>query len=108
MPDARTHSVYVIELDKAVRANRRFANANPECRADRPCLYVGLTGRSPEERFAQHKAGIKAARFVRAYGIRLRPRLYGHHNPMTYDDAQKMEVELARRLRKRGFAVWQN
>jgi len=105
---ARIRNVYVIELDEAIRTRRRFAEANPDCRADKPCLYVGSTALAPEERFAQHKAGIKAARFVEQYGVCLRPRDYARFNPMSYEDAQKMEVELARRLRKRGFAVWQN
>jgi hypothetical protein len=31
-----------------------------------------------------------------------------NHNPMTYEDAQYMEVEKARRLRMRGYAAWQH
>lgn len=101
-------NVYVIELDEEIRKNRRFADANPNARLDKPCLYVGSTARDPEERFAQHKRGFRAARFVRKYGLRLRPRYFRRHNPMTDAEARKFEVELARRLRKRGFAVWQN
>ena len=40
--------------------------------------YVGMTGLTPEQRFANHKAGIKSASVVRKYGVRLvptRPRL---------------------------------
>ena len=103
-----SRNVYVIELDSAVRNVRKFADANPGARLDKPCLYVGSTGLDPEERFAQHLAGYKAARFVKQFGVRLRPRYYAPYNPMTDDDARECEVELARRLRKRGFAVWQN
>src|SRR5919107_1942204 len=49
--------------------------------------YVGMTGLTPEQRFANHKAGIKAASVVRKYGERLVPVLYEHLNPMRYDDA---------------------
>jgi len=42
-----------------------------------PCLYVGMTGLTPEERFANHKAGTKAAAVVKRYGLRLLPELYG-------------------------------
>ena len=42
------------------------------------------------------------------FGKYLKPRHYKRFNPMTYYDALAMEKELARRLRKRGYAVWQN
>ena len=68
--------------------------------------YVGMTGLTPEERFANHKQGIKAAGIVRRHGERLVPRLYEHLNPMPYDRAKLMEVMLADSLRKRGFVVF--
>ncbi len=68
--------------------------------------YVGMTGLSPEQRFQNHKAGVKAARVVRKYGERLVPRLYSHLNPMPYARAKDMEVMLADSLRKRGYSVF--
>jgi len=68
--------------------------------------YVGMTGLSPEARFANHKAGRKASRVVRKFGERLVPRLYAHLNPMTYARAKQMERYLAESLRKRGFQVF--
>jgi hypothetical protein len=68
--------------------------------------YVGMTGLSPEVRFQNHKAGIKAARVVRKYGEHLVPKLYAHLNPMPYKRAQWMEAVLAESLRKRGFLVF--
>jgi len=109
LPSRRTttHNVYVIQLSDDVRAVPAFAEANPHCRADKPCLYVGLTGLTPEQRFERHMQGIQACRLVRRFGLRLRPDLYARFNPMTYATAKAMEVELAERLRRRGFAVWQ-
>ena len=49
--------------------------------------YVGMTGLSPEQRFENHKNGIKAARVVRKFGERLVPKLYAHLNPMSYEEA---------------------
>lgn len=90
---AAHHSVYVVFL------------RNP--RGDgRAGYYVGMTGLRPEERLANHKAGIKAARVVQKFGVRLVPTLYEHLNPMTYEDAVRMEGELAESLRKRGFRVF--
>jgi predicted GIY-YIG superfamily endonuclease len=68
--------------------------------------YVGMTGLSPEERFENHKKGVKAARIVRRCGERLVPRLYSHLNPMPFARAKAMEVLLADSLRKRGFVVF--
>ena len=68
--------------------------------------YVGMTGLSPEQRFENHKGGIKSARIVRRHGERLVPRLYAHLNPMPYARAKEMEVILADSLRKRGYLVF--
>ena len=68
--------------------------------------YVGMTGLSPEQRFENHKLGVKAARIVRKCGERLVPKLYAHLNPMPYAKAKAMEVMLADSLRKRGFSVF--
>lgn len=106
--DYAHHNVYVVELDAAVRTNKKFLAANPNCRADKPCLYVGVTGLTPEKRFENHKAGVKSSSIVKKYGVRLRPKCYSRYNPMTYEDAANKEIKLAERLRARGFAVWQN
>jgi predicted GIY-YIG superfamily endonuclease len=92
---ARTghHSVYVVYL----RNPRGDGKAG---------YYVGMTGLSPEQRFENHKNGIKAARVVRKFGERLVPRLYAHLNPMSYERALRMEGLLAESLRKRGFVVF--
>jgi predicted GIY-YIG superfamily endonuclease len=68
--------------------------------------YVGMTGLTPEERFENHRNGIKAARVVRKFGERLVPKLYAHLNPMPYAKAKAMEVFLAESLRKRGYRVY--
>ena len=65
-----------------------------------------MTGLSPEQRFENHKRGIKAARVVRKFGERLVPKLYAHLNPMPYKKALEMETMLADSLRKRGYQVF--
>ena len=87
------HCVYVVFL------------RNP--RGDgKAAYYVGMTGLTPEQRFKNHKDGIKAASIVRRFGERLVPRLYAHFNPMPYAEAQKKEVELAAALRQKGYIVY--
>jgi|TARA_B100000809_G_scaffold198213_1_gene197982 hypothetical protein len=103
-----THNIYVIELDKEVLKKRRFKEANPDYVEGKPCVYVGMTSKSPEDRFNQHKEGYRASRIVKQFGIRLKPRHYESHNPMNRDEASEMEFEKARRLRKKGWGVWVN
>jgi hypothetical protein len=66
-----------------------------------------MTGLDPDIRFDKHKAGIQANRFVQDWGLRLLPGLYERYNPMTFAEAQAMEVELGIALRKAGYGVWQ-
>jgi predicted GIY-YIG superfamily endonuclease len=87
------HSVYVVYL------------RNPKGDG-KAAYYVGMTGLSPAARLENHKKGIKAARVVRRFGVRLVPKLYAHLNPMSYDKAVAMEVSLAESLRKRGYVVY--
>ncbi len=109
---AQSKSVYVVELDPSVWIeSKAFREENPQYApaSGAKCLYVGMTGHAPAERFAKHKAGIKAGRgFVRRYGLALRPDLFEHENPLTYDAACQREVSLAEELRARGHAVRQN
>ena len=70
-------------------------------------LYVGQTSRDPDLRFDRHKAGIQANRYVQRFGLRLLPEIYSAYNPMSYDAARDMEVELAIDLREGGYGVWQ-
>jgi hypothetical protein len=108
-PRRRRHrySVYVVELARGVLYERKFQKCNPNYNPERPCVYVGMTGLDPDVRFDKHKAGIQSNRYVREYGVRLLPALYQAYNPMPYDAARDMEVELAIYLREQGFGVWQ-
>ena len=104
---AHHHSVYVVELSTDVLREPKFRKCNPDYDVAKPCVYVGMTGLSPDERFDKHKAGIKSNRFVKLYGRRLLPELYEIYNPMPYEGAREMEVELAIGLREQGYGVWQ-
>jgi hypothetical protein len=112
------YQVYVIELSKKVfTEDTRFRNANPQFNGVLECLYVGMTGKTPQERFRQHKTGYinnkghnLSAAIVRKYGTYLRPSLYNHINvkPMSRGEALLMEKKLALDLRRKGYAVWSN
>ena len=116
MPKLQYH-VYVIELSKRVfTENARFRAANPQYNGVLECLYVGMTSKTPKERFEQHKTGFRnkkghklSSNIVQKYGTYLRPNLYNHIDPMsTRAEALKMEERLALELRRKRYAVWFN
>lgn len=85
-----THSVYVVLLHDPARMGRWG-------------LYVGQTSRDPDLRFDQHKAGHKASRAVRRFGVRLLPHLAGHLNPMHGWESLELEAALAEGFRQAGI-----
>jgi hypothetical protein len=101
------YHVYVVELSKDVLYESRFMRANPDYVTGKPCVYIGMTGLDPDVRFDKHKAGIQDNRYVQRFGLRLLPDLYEMYNPMPYDAARDMEVELAIDMRELGCGVWQ-
>lgn len=116
MPKA-LYRIYVVELSKRVfTENAKFREANPQFNGVLQCLYVGMTSKSPKERFKQHKTGYRnkkgykiSSNIVEKYGLYLRPSLYNHIDPIaTRQEALKMEETLALELRRQRYAVWFN
>ena len=91
-----THNVYVVQLSDKVLSNSKALKLNPDCDLDKPPLYIGSTGLSPEARFQKHKDGLKANTFVRDYGIRLRPDMglepVGHWDLGRWGGAREVTV----------------
>lgn len=71
-------------------------------------VYVGSTALSPERRFARHlDGGMASSRYVRRFGVRLRPDLYDDLNPLrTRSEARRAERSLSARLERRGYRVF--
>jgi hypothetical protein len=107
MPRKSRYHVYVIALADTVLQEPRFLRSNPGYVTGKPCVYVGMTGLDPDLRFDKHMAGIQANRYVLRHGLRLLPDLYEAFNPMSREQAQLKEVEIAIDLRSAGFGVWQ-
>ncbi len=111
------YRVYVIELSKRVfTENARFRAANPQFNGVLQCLYVGMSSKTPKERFEQHKTGFRnkkghklSSNIVEKYGMYLRPSLYNHLAPLnSRDEVLKLEEALALELRRKHYAVWYN
>ena len=115
MPPTAYH-VYVIELSRRVfTEDRKFREANPQFNGVLECLYVGMTSRTPQERFQQHKTGYRNAKglklsseIVRKYGRYHRPSLYRDIGPFSRAEALEEEKGLTLELRRKGYAVWSN
>jgi len=111
------YSIYVIELNRKVfNESTRFREANPQFNPVLECLYVGMTSKTPKERFKQHisghvnKKGHKlASKLVQKYGVFLRPSLYNQLEPVkTKKKALALEQKLTLELRRQRYAVWSN
>jgi predicted GIY-YIG superfamily endonuclease len=103
------YNVYVIQLDNQVKTFKRFLAANPDINPEYPCFYVGQTHLTPEERFAKHKSGKKAGKYVFRYGLWLVPAMYDHVNPIeSRERAEEIEEHLTNYLRRHGYGVWSN
>lgn len=102
------HYVYVVLLSSGVLKHQKFIKANLAYKLGEPCVYVGMTGLDPDTRFDKHKAGIQANSYVQKYGLRLMPEVVDDlKQPMTYNDAQYLEVEVGIKLKELGYGVWQ-
>ena len=106
-----TYGVYVILLDKKVLESPAFTKRSPDHDPKMDCYYVGMSSKTPEDRFEQHKTGdhYYYCRHVRNHGICLVPELYEHIPRFaTSDEAKAREKELAVELREEGHAVYWN
>jgi hypothetical protein len=101
------YSVYVVLLDNKVLEEHKYKTRNPQHINTKPCVYVGMTGIGPAERFKKHKNKIKHNTYVFEYGIRLMPELTKDLNDLNFHVAKEKEFELAELLKRQGYAVWQ-
>jgi len=102
-----SYRLYVVQLDRDVVKSRRFRDANPHASDRSPCLYVGSTAHSAEDRFLQHKQGKFSNRgWVEKFGSCLLPELSSGFEYTSRVAAERAEAQLADSLRERGFAVW--
>jgi|ETNmetMinimDraft_13_1059891.scaffolds.fasta_scaffold249110_2 hypothetical protein len=109
MANGRTHNIYVIKLDRQIlKGEKPFKNANPRYIQGKPCVYVGMTSKSPKERFMEHRLGHNCSRYAQKYGMFLLSEEYEDLNPMTKNQAVAMERQKAMELRARGWAAWYN
>jgi hypothetical protein len=76
-----------------------------DSRAEPHAVYVGMSRYRPEQRFDQHKAGIRAAGSVLKRGLEVLTGPVLHLQNIRRRDAARIEVELAQELRAAGLFV---
>lgn len=91
--------VYVVRLNDEI---------GPRKLAALPNLYVGRSALPPEDRFFQHKQGIKKGKgYVYRYGEWLMFRLFRNLPTYKYtNDVLRAEKDLALKLESKGYSVW--
>jgi len=99
--------IYAVELSAEAIRHPGFLEANPHYRPGLSCFYVGMTSLTPEQRLLVHRSGI-GSEIVHQYGISLRLDLLPKLSSQPRSRAMKLERETARKLREKGFAVWQH
>ncbi len=76
-----------------------------DSRAEPYGVYVGMTRHTPEQRFEQHKAGIRAAGSVLRRGLEVLAGPTLHLQGMSRTEAVRIEEELALALQAHGLFV---
>lgn len=79
----------------------------------RKIVYVGQSGKTPEERLRQHRSGCtrycdacSCKHYIHGSIIGLRYDLFQRYNPLrSRPEAERIERLLARKLRRQGFLV---
>lgn len=99
---------YAIRLKRSVRKDRRFIAQNPDYDGRGACYYIGTSARDPETRFQQHKAGYKAARIAKKFGVAIEQEHCKRLSTSDSKSARKKEAAYARYLRSKGLGVYQN
>mgnify|MGYP001062691866 CR=1 FL=1 len=114
------HRVYAFFMNEDVLDKNKFREANPNYHKDKPCVYVGMTGKTLEERYEEHtnpqnKNYSKGSKWMKRHGVRgfsqaLAVNLLSHPNisreTLTYGEALQNEKLYAEWLSSKGYGVW--
>ena len=114
------HRVYAFYLSNDVLNKRKFKEVNPNYIVGKPCVYVGMTGKSIEERYSEHtnpenENYSKGSKWMKQFGVRnlfdaLAIELFDHPNisreNLTFGEALQNEKLYGEWLRFKGYGVW--
>jgi hypothetical protein len=99
--------LYAIRLDPSAVIDETIKDVNPNRGDYIDTIYVGSTGLTTDQRFANHLAMNFGSPVVRDYGIELIRDLCIRLNTTNSRVAEIAEAEYADELRRRGYWVYQ-
>ena len=114
------HRVYAFYMNKSVLSKKKFQEANPSYEKGKPCIYVGMTGKSIEERYDEHTNPEnenygKGSKWMKNHAVHgfaeaLAIDLLSHPNisieALTFGEALQNEKLYAEWLKSQGYGVW--
>ncbi len=65
----KNNRVYAFQLNDEINVVPGFLQHNPNIDINKPSFYIGQTSKNREERYNEHKNGIRSNRFVKNFGI---------------------------------------
>ena len=114
------HKVYAFYISDGVLDKPKFKEANPKYIMGKPCIYVGMTGKSIQDRYDEHtnpqnENYKKGSKWMKKYGVRnfsdaLALEVLNHPNiskeNLTFGEALQNEKLYGEWLRVQGYGVW--
>ena len=114
------HQVYAFYLKQDVLGKRKFQEANPNYKKGKPCVYVGMTGKSIEERYYEHtnpenENYSKGSKWMKNHAVHgfanaLAIEFLNHpsisRETLTFGEALQNEKLYAEWLKSQGYGVW--
>ena len=119
----RNHSVYAFRLSEDIVRERKFREANPNLEQLDDLVYIGMTSKERQVRYAQHMNAPEAgrdlgAKFMRKYGldcyeeadatIKLFKNRQYPHDKLTYGEALNTERYYGENLKSKCCGTWWN
>mgnify|MGYP002847698372 FL=1 len=119
MSKSNRYIVYVLHLKKSIMNHAKFKKANPQYIEGKPCVYVGYTGKTLEQRIKEHREDLMNKKgtftlsdkngFVKKYYLYAAKRSFGNKEFYNnINEAENAEKATAEKLRKKGYGVWSN
>lgn len=105
--DEPRYRIYPVLLESGLAEKKRFIEANPNYQIRKRRYYVGVIGKTPDERLGQHKNGHKACSYVTNYGIRLELEKFESIPLLNHADAVAIEVSHANFFCSQGYGALQ-
>ena len=114
----KNYRVYAIQLNDEIKENESFLQHNPNININKPAFYVGQTSKTREERYSEHKNGIRSNRFAKIYGLEsyeaadrtyeLAEQFGVPVENLRHYEAQYYELKLTTLLQEKGYGAYSN